>query len=109
MTSALLWVGYSLLQLTPEEEFEVRSCLAAIETEERKREFEKNEKDLKEKEEKLKQKAREIRSATIEAKWVAAQLQLMAGQLGRLANHILAEAKKQKDVRKKFKQQHELC
>ena len=46
----------------------MRSCLAAIETEERKREFEKKEKDLKEKEERLKQKAREINNATIEAK-----------------------------------------
>ena len=46
------------MQLSQEEEFEVRSCLAAIETEERKREFETKEKDLKEKEEKLKQKAR---------------------------------------------------
>ena len=97
------------MQLSPEEEFEVRSCLAAIETGERKREFEKKEKDLKEKEEKLKQKAREIRSTTIEAKRVAAQLQLMAGRLGRLANHILAEAKKYKDIRKKIQQQHELC
>ena len=51
-------------------------------------------KDLQEKEERLKQKAREIKNATIEAKRVAAQLQLMAGQLGRLASHILAEAKK---------------
>ena len=46
------------MQLSPEEESEVRSCLAAIETEGRKKEFEKKEKDLKEKEEKLKQKAR---------------------------------------------------
>ena len=82
------------MQLSPEKEFEVCSCLAAIETEERKREFEKKEKDQKEKEEKLKQKARKIRSSTIEAKRVTAQLQLMAGQQGRLANHILAEAKK---------------
>ena len=71
------------MQLSPEEEFEVRSCLAAIETEERKKErkeeFEKKEKDLKEKEEKLIQKAKEIRNATIEARRVAPQLQLMAG------------------------------
>ena len=71
------------MQLSPVEEFEVRSCLAAIETEERKKgrkeEFEKKEKDLKEKEEKLIQKAKEIRNATIEARRVAAQLQLMAG------------------------------
>ena len=66
----------------------MRSCLAAIETEERKREFEK-----KETEGRLKQKARGIKNATIEAKRVAAQLQLMAEQLGRLASHILAEAK----------------
>ena len=38
------------MQLSPEEEFEVRSCLAAIETEERKKEIEKKEKELKEKE-----------------------------------------------------------
>ena len=35
------------MQLSPEEEFEVRSCLAAIETEERKKEFEKKEKEEK--------------------------------------------------------------
>ena len=46
----------------------MRSCLAAIETEERKREFEKKEKDLQEKKERLKQKAREIENAAIEAK-----------------------------------------
>lgn len=46
----------------------MRSCLAAIETGERKREFEKKEKDLQEKEERLKRKAREIKNATIEAK-----------------------------------------
>ena len=51
-------------------------------------------KDWQEKEERLKQKAGEIKNANIEAKRVAAQLQLMAGQLGRLASHILAEAKK---------------
>ena len=84
------------MQLSPEEELEVRSCLAAIETEERKKELEKMEKELKEKKKKLVQKATEIRNATIEAKRVAAQLQLMAGQLGRLANQILAETKKYK-------------
>ena len=88
------------MQLSPEEEFEVCSCLAAIEIEERKKEFEKKEKDLKEKEEKLIQKAKEIRNVTIEAKPVTAQLQLMAGQLGRLANHILAETKKQKYIKR---------
>ena len=85
------------MQLSPEEEFEVRSCLAAIETEERKKERKKERKEefeKKEKEEKLIQKAKEIRNATIEARRVAAQLQLMAGQLGCLANHILAETKK---------------
>ena len=41
------------MQLSPEEEIEVRSCLAAIEIEERKKDFEKKEKELKEKEEKL--------------------------------------------------------
>ena len=70
------------MQLSPEEELEVRSCLAAIETEERKKELKKKEKEVKEKEEKLVQKATEIRNATIEAKRVAAQLQLMAGPLG---------------------------
>ena len=74
------------MQLSPEDELEVRNCLAAIETEERKKELKK--------EEKLVQKATEIRNATIEAKLVAAQLQLMAGLLGRLANQILAETKK---------------
>ena len=38
----------------------MRSCLAAIEIEERKREFEKKEKELQEKGERLKQKAMEI-------------------------------------------------
>ena len=51
------------MQLSPEEELEVRSCLAAIETEERKKELKKKEKELKEKEEKLVQKATEIRNA----------------------------------------------
>ena len=46
----------------------MRSCLAAIETEERKREFDKKEKDLQEKEERLKQKAREIKNATIDCR-----------------------------------------
>ena len=46
------------------------------------------------------QKATEIRNATIEAKRVAAQLQLMAGQLGRLANQILAETKKYKNIKR---------
>ena len=46
------------MQLSPEEELEVCSCLAAIETEERKKELKK-----KEKEEKLVQKATEIRNA----------------------------------------------
>ena len=91
------------MQLSPEEEFEVRSCLAAIETEERKKEIEKKEKELKEKEEKLMQKATEIRNATIEAKRVAAQLQLMAGQLGRLANQILTETKKYKNIKRDSK------
>ena len=72
------------MQLSPEEELEVRSCLAAIETEERKKELKKKEKELKEKEEKLVQKATEIRNA----------IQLMVGQLGHLANQILAETKK---------------
>ena len=65
------------MQLSPEEELEVCSCQAAIETEERK-------KELKKKEEKLVQKATEIRNA----------IQLMVRQLGRLANQILAETKK---------------
>ena len=71
------------MQLSPEEELEVCSCLAAIETEERKKEL-KKEKELEEKEEKLVQKATEIRNA----------IQLMVGQLGHLANQILAETKK---------------
>ena len=58
-------MGYSLLQLSPEEEIEVRSYLAAIEIEERRKEIERK-----------------------------AQLQLMAGQLDRLANQNLEEAKK---------------
>ena len=49
------------MQLSPEEELEVRSCRAAIETEERKKELKKKEKELMEKEDKLVQKATEIR------------------------------------------------
>ena len=71
------------MQLSPEEELEVCSCLAEIETEERKKEL-KKEKELKEKEEKLVQYATEIRNA----------IQLMVGQLGSLAIQILAETKK---------------
>ena len=85
-------MGYSLLQLSLEEEIEVRSSLAAIEIEERRKGRKENE--LQGKEEKLKQKAKEIKSTTREAKWVAAQLQLMAGQLDCLANQILEKAKK---------------
>jgi len=50
-------VGYSFLQLSPEEEIEVRSCLAAIEIEERRKEIEREENELKGKE-RLKQKAK---------------------------------------------------
>ena len=53
-------MGYSLLQLSTEEEIEVRSCLAAIEIEERREEIERKESELQGKEEKLKQKAKEI-------------------------------------------------
>ena len=49
------------MQLSPEEELEVRSCLAAIETEERKKELKKKEKELKEKEEKLVKKPQKLR------------------------------------------------
>ena len=41
-------MGYSLLQLSAEEEIEVRSCLAAIEIEERREEIERKEKELQE-------------------------------------------------------------
>ena len=57
-------MGYSLLQLSPEEEIEVRSYLAAIEIEERRKEIERKENELKGKEEKLKQKAKEIQKNT---------------------------------------------
>ena len=51
-------MGYSLLQLSLEEEIKIRNCLAAIEMEEGKNEIEEKENELKEKEEKLKQKER---------------------------------------------------
>ena len=55
-------MGYSLLQLSLEEEMEIRNCLAAIEMEQRKNEIEEKENELKEKEEKLKQKERKKRN-----------------------------------------------
>ena len=64
-------MGYSFLQLSPEEEIEVRSCLAAIEIEERKKEIEREEKELKGKKERFKQKAKEIKNTVIEAKRIA--------------------------------------
>ena len=64
-------MGYSFLQLSPEEEIEVRSCLAAIEIEERKKEIEREEKELKGKKERFKQKAKEIENTVIEAKRIA--------------------------------------
>ena len=64
-------MGYSFLQLSPEEEIEVRSCLAAIEIEERKKEIEREEKELKGKKERFKQKAKEIKNTVIEAKQIA--------------------------------------
>ena len=87
-------MGYSFLQLSLEEEMEVRSWLAATEIELRRKEIEREEKELKRKEERLKQKAKEIKNTVTEAKRVAAQLQLKAGQLDCLANQILEETKK---------------
>ena len=49
-------MGYSLFQLSLEEEMEIRSCFAAIEMEERKKEIEEKENELRVKEEELKQK-----------------------------------------------------
>ena len=77
-------MGFSFLQLSPEEEIEKRSCLAAIEIEERRKEIEREEKELKGKEERLKQKAKEIKNTVTEAKWVAAQLQLNFCRAARL-------------------------
>ena len=77
-------MGYSLLQLSPEEEIEVRSYLAAIEIEERRKEIERKENELKGKEEKLKQKAKEIQKTQ----------QIEAKRVDRLANQNLEEAKK---------------
>ena len=64
-------MGHSFLQLFPEEEIEVKSCLAAIEIEERRKEIEREEKELKGKQERFKQKAKEIKNAVIEAKQIA--------------------------------------
>ena len=59
-------MGYSFLQLSPEEEIEVRSYLTAIEIGERRKEIEREEKELKGKEERLKQKSKEIKNTVIE-------------------------------------------
>ena len=64
---------YSFLQLSPEEEIEKRSCLAAIEIEERRKEIEREEKELKGKEEWLKQKVKKIKNTVIKTEWVAAK------------------------------------
>ena len=54
-------VGHSFLQLSPEEELEIRTCLAAIEMEEKKKEIEEKENELRVKEElKLKERKSEI-------------------------------------------------
>ena len=79
-------MDFSFLQLSLEKEIEVRSCRAAIEIEERRKEIEREEKEFEGKEERLKQKSKEIINTVIEAKWVAAQLQLMAGQQDYLAS-----------------------
>ena len=94
-------MGYSFLQLSLEEEMEVRSWLAATEIELRRKEIEREEKELKGKEERLKQKAKEIKNTVTEAKRVAAQLQLMAGQLDCLANQILGDQKVKEEVKEK--------
>ena len=52
----LLEVGYSLLQLSPKEDMEIRSCLTVIEMEEKKKGIE--EKELKEKKRKVKTKSK---------------------------------------------------
>ena len=51
-------VGHSFLQLSPEEELEIRTCQAAIEMEEKKKEIEEKENELRVKEEELKLKER---------------------------------------------------
>ena len=55
-------MGSIFLQLSPEEEIEVRSCLRAIEIEERRKEIEREEKELKGKQETFKKKAKEIKT-----------------------------------------------
>ena len=64
-------MGSIFLQLSPGEEIEVRSCLAAIEIEEGRKEIEREEKELKGKKERFKQKAKEIKNAVIETKQIA--------------------------------------
>ena len=49
-------MGHSFLQLSPEEELEIRTCPSAIEMEEKKLEIEEKENELRVKEEELKQK-----------------------------------------------------
>ena len=51
----------------------MRSCLAAIEIEERRKEIEREEKELKGKEERLKQKVKNIKNTVIKTERVAAQ------------------------------------
>ena len=63
-------MGNSFLQLSLEEEIEVRSWLAATGIEERRKEIEREEKELKGKE--ILKKAKEIKNTEIEAKRVAA-------------------------------------
>ena len=55
-------MGYSLLQLSPEEEIEVRSCLVAIEIEETRKEIERKENELQGKEEKLNEKQKKLKA-----------------------------------------------
>ena len=66
-------MGYSFLQLSLEEEIEVRSWLAATEIEERRKEIEREEKELKGKEEWLKQKVKKIKNTVIKTERIAAQ------------------------------------
>lgn len=55
-------MGYSLLQLSPEEEIEVRSCLVAIEIEETRKEIERKENELQGKDEKLNEKQKKLKA-----------------------------------------------
>ena len=93
-------LGASLLQLTPEEELEIKGAIQAIRAHAKDQELVEKEKELLEMEARLQEqqlipikKAKILKKSTMEATWVAAQLRLMAGHLDRLADQIIESSK----------------